>query len=284
MALRLRGAVRWLGRRIVRLLAVCARSAAPRTPRSSQAARCGLTRGFSHIDERVAEAPLVVPRRAGDSWLLVSARYQAGWPSCPSWQPWTVRRCYARPRRTCMRGTCAPSASRRRLPKQMPSLYIVRTDGCSCLGALGACHRHRRRHFFVGSGRRGDGLRGARGLQRLEAHAYHTRPAGGRGGSLARLLPAARTRRGGAPRPSLRWSRAALVPRYSRSTPTTARQPPYCTRGGGVVACESYSTPPVPRATTGKRLLLFLVCLCTLRGLVQNRRATPGSAPAGPCG
>ena len=31
------------------------------------------SRVFSY-DERVAEAPLVVPRRAGDSWLLVSAR------------------------------------------------------------------------------------------------------------------------------------------------------------------------------------------------------------------
>ena len=31
-------------------------------------------RGFSLIEERVSEAPLAVPRRAGDSWLLVSAR------------------------------------------------------------------------------------------------------------------------------------------------------------------------------------------------------------------
>ena len=43
-------------------------------PRRDQALAKAVTCGFSLIDERVAEAPLAVPRRAGDSWLLVSAR------------------------------------------------------------------------------------------------------------------------------------------------------------------------------------------------------------------
>ena len=126
----------------------------------------GLTRGFSHSGGRVAEAPLAVPRQACDAWLGVSTstHLQAGHLCCPSWQPWTVRRCCARPPNFCMRGTCAPSASRRRLPNRMPSPYIVRPDGGCCMGALGARHRRRWRHFFVGSGRRGDGLRGARGV------------------------------------------------------------------------------------------------------------------------
>jgi len=60
---------------------------------------------------------------------------------------------------------------------------------------------------------------------------------------MSRLLPLDWTRRGGAPRPSSRWSRSAVVPRLSRPAPTTARRPPYCTRGGGVVACvESFDS------------------------------------------
>ena len=57
-----------------RLLAVCARNAASRTrdPAGSQAwlRTCGF---FIFVGSAV-EAPLAVPRRAGDSWLLVSAR------------------------------------------------------------------------------------------------------------------------------------------------------------------------------------------------------------------
>ena len=46
------------------------------------------TCGFFIFVGSAVEAPLAVPRRAGDSWLLVSARshhLQAGKP-CPSWQ------------------------------------------------------------------------------------------------------------------------------------------------------------------------------------------------------
>ena len=53
---------------------------------------------------------------------------------------------------------------------------------------------------------------------------------------MSRLRPFDWTRRGGAPRPALRWSRSALVPRFSRSTPTTAPRP-HGARSGGVVAC-----------------------------------------------
>ncbi len=52
---------------------------------------------------------------------------------------------------------------------------------------------------------------------------------------MTRLLPFDLTRRGDALRPPLRWSRSALVPRFSRSTPTAPR--PRGARSGGVVAC-----------------------------------------------
>ena len=81
---------------------------------------------------------------------------------------------------------------------------------------------------------------------------------------MSRLLPFDWTRRGGAPRPSLWWSRSALVPRFSRSTPTTARVGPTCARGGGSSPAWSHSTPPAPRATTLNELC-FLVCLSYAR-------------------
>ena len=68
---------------------MCTQSSVPHTPQSSRSqARVAYAPGFSRIPGSVYEASLAVPRRAGDSWLLVSARshhLQAGKP-CPSWQ------------------------------------------------------------------------------------------------------------------------------------------------------------------------------------------------------
>ena len=134
----------------------------------------------------------------------------------------------------------------------------------------------------AGRGRRGDGLRGARGLQRLEAHAYHASCQSSRRTSISRRRPFDWSRRR-RPAASLWWSRSALVPRFSRSRPTTASRP----RARAPVAMRGYTAPPVPRTVTRKhcdRSELFLVCLCKTKSRVQNQALGTNSRVTAPCG
>ena len=173
-----------------------------------------------------------------------------------------------------MRGTCAPSGSRRRLPGR-PPVSTVETDGGCCMGPLGARHSYWRRHFCVGSGRRGHGLRGARGVQRLEAHAYHTRPASRRGGpqylGSARLIgpvaAAPGSRRGGGlvPRSCLAFRARRRRRRVGPATTPRARR-----RSRRLT--WSYSTPPFPRATT----LNFRSSVSLLRVQIASPGRTAG--------
>ena len=61
---------------------LCTQSSVPRAAIQPVASSSCVRAGFSRIPGSVYEASLAVPRRAGDSWLLVSARsHHSGWQS-----------------------------------------------------------------------------------------------------------------------------------------------------------------------------------------------------------